>query len=154
MVWAFGVQLGYCYCSFIKHLYISSLHTLNISWTSLEIDAIREFSNYVNENMSRLNIAGCRTTITDDGEIFYQQSETFPHIHEDMESFINFFCFFNACLFPVLRKIVSRCTKLRELDLSDCTALTSDTIDIVANLQHLEYLSLSRCYNIHVSAYL
>lgn len=143
MVWAFGVQLGCCHCSFIQHLYISSLHTLNISWTSLEVDAIREFSNYVNENMSRLNIAGCRTTITDDGEIFYQQSETF-HI----------FCFFNACLFPVLRKIVSRCTKLRELDLSDCTALTSDTIDIVANLQHLEYLSLSRCYNIHVSAYL
>lgn len=47
-----------------------------------------------------------------------------------------------------------RCPDLRELDLSDCTLLTSQTIDIVCNLRHLEYLSLSRCYNINVAAYL
>lgn len=59
-----------------------------------------------------------------------------------------------VCLFSVLKKIVARCPQLRELDLSDCTALTSQTIDIVASLKYLEYLSLSRCYNINVSAYL
>lgn len=53
-----------------------------------------------------------------------------------------------------LKRIVSRCPQLRELDLSDCTALTSQTINIVASLKQLEYLSLSRCYNINVSAYL
>lgn len=49
---------------------------------------------------------------------------------------------------------MKRCPDLRELDLSDCTLLTSQTIDIVCNLRHLEYLSLSRCYNINVAAYL
>lgn len=53
-----------------------------------------------------------------------------------------------------LIKIVQRCPKLCELDLSDCTLLTSQTIDIVCNLKHLEYLSLSRCYNINAYAYL
>lgn len=59
---------------------------------------------------------------------------------------------FFLCL--VLKKIVARCPQLCELDLSDCTSLGSQTIDIVAQLDHLEYLSLSRCYNINVSAYL
>ncbi|XP_031620766.1 S-phase kinase-associated protein 2 [Contarinia nasturtii] len=99
---------------------LKGLHTLNISWTSLEVHSLREFAHYINDNMTRLNIAGCRKTMTDD----------------------------------ILKKIVSRCPQLRELDLSDCTALTSETIGIVANLEHLEYLSLSRCYNLSVSAYL
>lgn len=45
-----------------------SLHTLNISWTSLEYETLREFPNYVNENMLRLNIAGCRKTMSDDSK--------------------------------------------------------------------------------------
>lgn len=53
-----------------------------------------------------------------------------------------------------LVKIVHRCPNLRELDLSDCTMLTLKTIDIVSELPQLEYLSLSRCYNINVAAYL
>lgn len=53
-----------------------------------------------------------------------------------------------------LIKLVDRCPQIRELDLSDCTTLSSKTIEIVSKLKNLEYLSLSRCYNISVSAYL
>lgn len=103
-----------------KFPFTSSLQALNIAWTSLEEDAVSEFSNHITENLLRLNISGCRKTIKDEDLI----------------------------------KIVHRCPNLRELDLSDCTMLTSKTIDIVSDLQHLEYLSLSRCYNINVAAYL
>lgn len=125
-----------------------SLHTLNISWTSLEIETLREFANYVNENMYKLNIAGCRKTMSDDSKTHTFKSFINTYISKKRFLGINFF------LYSVLKKIVHRCPQLRELDLSDCTTLTSHTIDIVANLKHLEYLSLSRAYNINVSAYL
>lgn len=53
-----------------------------------------------------------------------------------------------------LEKLVARCPDLLELDLSDCTQLTSEAITIVCKLKKLEYLSLSRCYNISVTSYL
>lgn len=43
---------------------------------------------------------------------------------------------------------MSRLPNLRELDLSDCTLLSKDIIDILLRLKHLEYLSLSRCYKL------
>lgn len=53
-----------------------------------------------------------------------------------------------------LEKLIHRCPNLLELDLSDCTQLTSEAITVVCKLKKLEYLSLSRCYNIGVTAYL
>lgn len=53
-----------------------------------------------------------------------------------------------------LDKLITRCPDLIELDLSDCTLLTSEAIKIVCRLKKLEYLSLSRCYNISVGSYL
>lgn len=44
-----------------------SLHTLNISWTSLDGETIQEIPNYINEHLNRLNIAGCRKTMSDEG---------------------------------------------------------------------------------------
>lgn len=53
-----------------------------------------------------------------------------------------------------MQRLVNRCPNLIELDLSDSSILTSETIKIVSKLKRLEYLSLSRCYNINVAAYL
>ncbi|XP_058811691.1 S-phase kinase-associated protein 2 [Topomyia yanbarensis] len=53
-----------------------------------------------------------------------------------------------------LDKLINRCPDLLELDLSDCTQLTSEAITVVCKLKKLEYLSLSRCYNINVTSYL
>lgn len=53
-----------------------------------------------------------------------------------------------------LSVLVLRCPNLVELDVSDCTMLSSATIQIVSQLKKLEYLSLSRCYNITMTSYL
>ncbi|XP_059472875.1 S-phase kinase-associated protein 2 [Neocloeon triangulifer] len=47
-----------------------------------------------------------------------------------------------------VKKVIEKCPNLEELDLSDCTNLTSVTLEcIIAKLDKLEHLSLSRCYN-------
>jgi len=47
-----------------------------------------------------------------------------------------------------VKNIVKCCPDLVELDLSDCTNLTSGTLEVVmAGLKKLQHLSLSRCYN-------
>lgn len=50
--------------------------------------------------------------------------------------------------FSVLERLVSRLTDIRELDLSDCTLLSTDAILCLARLRYLEYISLSRCYKL------
>lgn len=54
----------------------------------------------------------------------------------------------------VLTTLVTRCSELRELDLSDCNMLSSDSIKILTRLQNLEYVSLSRCYKMSNQSYL
>lgn len=61
----FFVYFEITFGSFLKK---KSLQSLNISWTSLETEGILEFTNHVNENLVRLNIAGCRKTMTDTGK--------------------------------------------------------------------------------------
>ncbi|XP_055617887.1 S-phase kinase-associated protein 2 [Toxorhynchites rutilus septentrionalis] len=99
---------------------LTRLHSLNISWTQLSRESVEVFVRNVTPNLLRLNVAGCRNTLSD----------------------------------SALEKLVKRCPDLLELDLSDCTQLTSDSIKLVCKLQKLEYLSLSRCYNINVTSYL
>lgn len=53
-----------------------------------------------------------------------------------------------------LEMLVNRCPNIVELDVSDCTMLTSVAVETVAKLNKLEYLSLSRCYNIPMTSYL
>ncbi|XP_050074966.1 S-phase kinase-associated protein 2 [Anopheles maculipalpis] len=50
--------------------------------------------------------------------------------------------------------LTTRCPKLVALDLSDCTLLTEAVIKTLCKARKIEYLSLSRCYNIHATAYL
>lgn len=53
-----------------------------------------------------------------------------------------------------LAALVNRCSALAELDVSDCPKLTTDGIRVLQQLNKLEYLSLSRCYTIDVTAFL
>lgn len=45
------------------------------------------------------------------------------------------------------------CPNLKELDLSDCTCLTAQSVEHTASmLRGLEYVALSRCYHMAPSA--
>lgn len=99
---------------------LQNLRSLNISWTSLSSIALEIFVSNVTPGLLRLNIAGCRNTMTDE----------------------------------LLAELVQRCPGLVELDVSDCPKLTTDGLKILAQLKDLEYLSISRCYNVDVSTFL
>ncbi|KAK3577927.1 hypothetical protein CHS0354_034565 [Potamilus streckersoni] len=48
-----------------------------------------------------------------------------------------------------VKQLVKTCPNLRELDLSDSTAITCESIHLIAShLNHLEHLAVSRCYYI------
>ncbi|KAJ8920214.1 hypothetical protein NQ315_011875 [Exocentrus adspersus] len=43
-------------------------------------------------------------------------------------------------------RLIANCPRLRELDLSDCTCLTGETVRQITALEDLNFLALSRCY--------
>ncbi|KAG5864593.1 hypothetical protein JTB14_013947 [Gonioctena quinquepunctata] len=43
-------------------------------------------------------------------------------------------------------ELVTSCPRLRELDLSDCTAITGESVRHITVLEDLNFLALSRCY--------
>ena len=48
-----------------------------------------------------------------------------------------------------------RCPNLVELDVSDSSLLTQTSIAVIhENLHRLEYLAMSRCYGVQISAFL
>ncbi|XP_008322727.3 S-phase kinase-associated protein 2 [Cynoglossus semilaevis] len=51
-----------------------------------------------------------------------------------------------------VKMLVDRCPHIQTLDLSDSTLLMADSFPVLAQLKHLQHLSLSRCYHIHVAA--
>ena len=54
----------------IKQMFVSlqNLQSLNIGWASLTTDDLDTFCDTVSSNVLRLNISGCRKTMTDDSE--------------------------------------------------------------------------------------
>ncbi|CAL7952525.1 unnamed protein product [Xylocopa violacea] len=52
-----------------------------------------------------------------------------------------------------VKDLVKSCPDMVELDLSDCTMLTMNTVRNLLDLSKLEHLSLSRCYGIPPSTY-
>ncbi|XP_052897164.1 S-phase kinase-associated protein 2-like [Anopheles moucheti] len=50
--------------------------------------------------------------------------------------------------------LLKRCPRLVALDLSDCTLLTDGSIKTLCRARKIEYLSVSRCYNIPLPSYL
>lgn len=57
------------------------------------------------------------------------------------------------CLISDVKDLVKSCPDIIELDLSDCTMLTMNTVRSLLDLSKLEHLSLSRCYGIPPSTY-
>ncbi|KAK2818771.1 hypothetical protein Q5P01_024332 [Channa striata] len=51
-----------------------------------------------------------------------------------------------------VKVLVERCPLIQTLDLSDSTLLMADSFPVLAQLEHLRHLSLSRCYHIHLAA--
>lgn len=51
-------------------------------------------------------------------------------------------------------QLVVCCPNLRELDLSDCTSLTSEAVGHITLLQELNFLALSRCYQVSYNSLL
>ncbi|XP_019867241.1 S-phase kinase-associated protein 2 isoform X2 [Aethina tumida] len=50
--------------------------------------------------------------------------------------------------------LVSSCPRLRELDLSDCTVITGESVRQIALLEDINCLALSRCYSIQYKSLL
>ncbi|KAI3361674.1 hypothetical protein L3Q82_001942 [Scortum barcoo] len=51
-----------------------------------------------------------------------------------------------------VKVLVKRCPHVQTLDLSDSTLLMADSFSVLKQLKHLQHLSLSRCYHIHIAA--
>ncbi|XP_011495682.1 PREDICTED: S-phase kinase-associated protein 2 isoform X2 [Ceratosolen solmsi marchali] len=99
---------------------LTRLISLNIAWCVLDSESMGYLCQTLPSSITRLNIAGCRKTLTDDN----------------------------------LKDLAQCCPHLVELDLSDCTMLTINTVHSLINLGELEHLSLSRCYSIPTSMHL
>lgn len=46
-------------------IFLYRLQSLNISWTNLDSDCVKMFVDNVPSKLARLNIAGCRQSMTD-----------------------------------------------------------------------------------------
>lgn len=66
----------------------------------------------------------------------------------------SFSIYFEHLLLLDVLDIVSCCQSLRELDLSDSTGLTGEVIQHLLLLEELNFLALSRCYQIPFKALL
>ncbi|XP_006622814.1 S-phase kinase-associated protein 2 isoform X2 [Apis dorsata] len=104
----------------IKNLMkLKNLNAVNMAWCSLDTETMTLLCKSLPPSVTRLNIAGCRKTMTDDN----------------------------------VKDLVKSCPDMIELDLSDCTMLTMNTVRSLLDLSKLEHLSLSRCYGIPPSTY-
>lgn len=50
---------------------LQQLHSLNISWTSLNVESIKALVDNITPNLLRLNIAGCRKAMFDSRTYFF-----------------------------------------------------------------------------------
>lgn len=119
---------------------LTNLFALNISWTRLNQSSVDIVIENVPPTIQRLNIAGCRKTLVNSREFPTHQSIFLANIFSLFET--------------DLKTLVQRCPIIVELDLSDCTMLTEVCMLHIMSFTKLEYLSLSRCYNITMTSFL
>ncbi|CAK9796887.1 S-phase kinase-associated protein 2 [Anthophora plagiata] len=98
---------------------LKNLSAVNMAWCGLDVESMMLLCKSLPPSVTRLSIAGCRKTMTDDN----------------------------------VKDLVKSCPDMVELDLSDCTMLTMNTVRNLLDLSKLEHLSLSRCYGIPPSTY-
>ncbi|XP_053994196.1 S-phase kinase-associated protein 2 [Hylaeus volcanicus] len=99
---------------------LKNLNAVNMAWCGLDTESMTLLCKSLTPSVTRLNIAGCRKTMSDDN----------------------------------VKDLVKSCPDMVELDLSDCTMLTMNTVHNLLDLSKIEHLSLSRCYGIPSSTYL
>lgn len=115
------------------------LENFNISWTSLNTQSVDAFLEYVPRSLLRLNIAGCRKSLTDFRMFYYHNLQNLNKL--------------KLLFFVDINILATRCPDLIELDISDCVNLSSDCIDRLVKFKQLEFLSMSRCYNVAPASY-
>ncbi|KAJ6635588.1 S-phase kinase-associated protein 2 [Pseudolycoriella hygida] len=136
----------------ILHLFprLKSLENLNISWTSLDTECIDALVKCVPRSLLRLNIAGCRKTLTDERPI-YARTASNKFSVRSFESF----------------RLKRQETELGQQN-TDSESLSSNKAntemflqtsevlrsDHMRKFKRLEFLSMSRCYNVSLDAYL
>ncbi|XP_023019866.1 S-phase kinase-associated protein 2 [Leptinotarsa decemlineata] len=87
----------------------------------------------------------------------YMNSSSIQYICENLPSSMDRLNF-SGCRKLISDKnvaaLVTSCPRLRELDLSDCTAITGEAVKHITVLEDLNFLALSRCYLIPYKALL
>lgn len=118
------------------------LDSWNLAWTDLSADAVSWLCSKAPPTLQRINISGCRATLKDDRK--FPQSSCCGLFDKAAHFF----------LLDVLA-LCQRCPNLVELDISDATAVTSESVNYIHEyLTRLEYLAMARCYNVNLSVYL
>lgn len=120
-----------------------SLTALNIAWCCLDSESMSLLCKTLPTSIMRLNIAGCRKTMTDESK--------YPVITGIIRYLYMYLFHFQSL---DVRNLLRRCPDIIELDLSDCAMLTMNAVHSLLNFSKLEHLSLSRCYSIPQSAYI
>ncbi|CAL1568157.1 unnamed protein product [Knipowitschia caucasica] len=96
------------------------------------------------ERILQLNISWCDFTADHVKSVVHNMSPSVTHL--------NFSGYRENLTLDDIKVLVSRCQKMKVLDLSDSTLLMVDSFPVLAQLKHLVHLSMSRCYHIHPAA--
>lgn len=129
------------------------IHSLakNGSLNQLNVSGCSGFSSYALEEMLescrrllQLNISWCDFTSDHVKSLVHHLSPCVTHL--------NLSGYRDSLTLDDIKVLVSRCQYIHTLDLSDSTLLMADSFPVLAQLTHLQHLSLSRCYHIHPAA--
>ena len=122
------------------------LDNLNLAWTDLNKQCLQLVCTTAPTTLQRINISGCRQTLLDDREFASTQFT------------LEIWCFFYAFCWLTTSDVIAlcrRCPNLVELDVSDSSLITQTSVNFIhENLHRLEYLAMSRCYGVQISAFL
>lgn len=122
------------------------LEALNLAMvTGLEAWSIRKMMIEL-ENLNSLN---CSWTSLNVDSVFALVSNVSPNLMR-----LNLSGCRKTMFDSHLVTLAKRCKQLIELDISDCTALSSGAVTFICKFMTLEYLSLSRCYQILAHSYM
>uniref|UniRef100_A0A1B0CW82 S-phase kinase-associated protein 2 n=2 Tax=Lutzomyia longipalpis TaxID=7200 RepID=A0A1B0CW82_LUTLO len=112
---------------------LDRLQSLNISWTNLETDSVAILVEKISPNILRLNLAGCRKTLTDDH--ISTLVERCPNIRELDASDCNL-------LTVEVVKIIIRFKNLEYLSLSRCYSISAYAFMDFQNMPSLSFLDI------------
>ncbi|XP_034566340.1 S-phase kinase-associated protein 2 [Notolabrus celidotus] len=149
-----------CRCMLLEHLSLEGLQLSDTIITSLS----------KNTNLLQLNLSGCSgfsaaplaDTLKSCSRIEQLNISwcdfSNNHVKSVVENLspavtkLNFSGYRESLTLDDVKVLVTRCPQIQILDLSDSTLLMADSFHVLKQLTHLQQLSLSRCYHIHLAA--